>query len=479
MKKSILIEILTGFSQKEIREFSEYVNSPFFNKNQSIIKLNNYLRIKYPVFDKNEIEKKKVFQELFPKVKYNDGFMRTLIFGLSALAENFLSYTRYKNSYYKDKTFLLYELNDRRLDRHLEKNIKMISRKLESEKVRDSEFYLDKYNLENEKYLYYFRKKPDVYEKIVKKTKLNEMTDYLSIFYYSCIAGDYTRLCNLKNIYNFEFDTRRLDKFVDLLSEETLIKTPCVLISYYELLLFMNEGDVKYFYRLKEQLELYAETLESDHVYNIYINLINFCNRKIAAGHKELETEVFELYKKGLEKNILPFHGTSYFRFYTTVTETALKLGEFEWTLYFINSFKNRLPEEIRANSYNYARALYDFSAGNYTESLETLSLVKYNDVYHKLKCKCLTAMLFYELGYTVQLLSHIDAFNHFVMNDKLLNRERKKIYSAFIKYLKKIDSVRLFFNRSNFEQLWAKIETDNNVYNKKWLLKKMEELAK
>lgn len=302
MKKSILIEILSGFTHKEIKEFSEYVSSPFFNKNQSIIKLNNHLKLKYPLFDKNEIGKRKVFQELFPKVKYNDGFMRTLISGLSALAENFLSYARYKNSYYKDKTLLLYELNDRHLDRHLEKNIKLISRKLESEKVRDSEYYLDKYNLENEKYLYYFRKKPDVYEKIVKKTKLSEMTDYLSIFYYSCIAGDYTRLCNLKNIYNFEFDTRRLDKFLGLLTEETLKKTPCVLVSYYELMLFNNKGDDSYFYKLKEQLELNENILEGDHVHNIYINLINYCNRKIAEGHKEFETEVFELYRKGLEK---------------------------------------------------------------------------------------------------------------------------------------------------------------------------------
>lgn len=478
MKKSILIEILSGLSHKEVREFSEYVSSPFFNKNQSIIKLNNYLRIQHPVFDKDEIEKRKVFQELFPKVKYNDGFMRTLIFGLSALAENFLSYTRYKNSFYKDKTFLLYELNDRRLDRHLEKNIKLITRKLESEKVRDSEYYLDKYNLENEKYLYYFRNKPDVYEKIVKKTKLKEMADYLSIFYYSCIIGDYTRLYNLRNIYNFDFDTSQTDKYLDIPKDASLRKVPCVMISYYELMLFAESDDISYFFKIKELLELYEDTLDKDHVYNIYINLINFCSRKITAGYAELEHEVFALYKRGLEKNIFPFHGTTHFRFYTTVTETALKLREFEWAENFISEYKNRLPEKIRENSYNYAKALYDFETGNYTEALETLSVVKYNDVYHKLKCKCLIAMLYYELGYTVQLLSHIDAFNHFIMNDKLLNKERKRIYSAFIKYLKKVDSVRLFFNKANFGKLWSKIETDNDVYNKKWLLKKMEEIA-
>lgn len=478
MKKSILIEILSTFSRKEIREFSEYVSSPFFNKNQSIIKLSNYLRIRHPAFEKSEVEKKAVFAAIFPGVKYNDGFMRTLISVLSAIAENYLSYTRYKNSFYKDKTFLLYELNDRQLDRQIEKNLKNIERKLDAEKVKDYEYYLDKYNLENEKYLYYIRKRPDVYEKIVKKTGLKEMTDYLSIFYFSSIAGDYTRLYNLKTIYNYDFDTSRINKFIEIFSEDTLKEVPAALISYYELLLFINKDDLANYYRIKEQLELYEDTLDRDHVYNIYINLINFCSRKAASGHDELESEVFELYKRGIEKNILPYHGTSHFRFFTTVTETALKLKEFEWTKNFITDYKNRLPEALRENAFNYARALYEFESGNYSLSLEILAKVKYNDVYHKLKCKCLTAMLYFELGYSVQLMAHIDAFNHFIINDILLNSERKKTYSAFIKYLKKIERNKLFLNKKNYTALFLKITAESDVYNKKWLLKKMDELA-
>ena len=65
MKKSILIEILSTFSRKEIREFSEYVSSPFFNKNQSIIKLSNYLRIRHPAFEKSVVEKKRYLLRFF------------------------------------------------------------------------------------------------------------------------------------------------------------------------------------------------------------------------------------------------------------------------------------------------------------------------------------------------------------------------------------------------------------------------------
>lgn len=479
MKKSMLIELLSSLSRKEITDFSDYVRSPFFNKNQSLIKLCGYLKLQHPDFNKAALEKKKVYATIFPGIKYNDGFMRTLIFGLSNLAENYLSYSRYKNSYFKDKTFLLYELNDRQLNRTLEKNIKSISKKLDSEKMRDNEYYLDKYNLENEKYLYYFRKKPDVFEKIFKKTKLKEMTDYMTIFYNSSIIGDYIRLYNLKNIYDFDFDTARIEKFKDILNDEKLNKEPCLIISYYELMLFVNTNDTSTIYKITDLLDKYEDSLDKDHVYNVYVNLINFCQRQITAGNKELEKEVLKLYKRGLGRNIFPFHGTAHFRFFTTVTETAINLGEFEWAQNFITKYKNNLHPEIRENTYNYAKALYDFAAGDYVNSLERLSIVKYNDVYHKLKCKCLTAMLYYELGYTVQLLSHIDAFNHFILNDKLLNKERKKIYSSFIKYLKKIDSLRLFYNKSALDKLRLKIESDKLVHNKSWLLKKMDQITK
>lgn len=478
MKKSMLIELLSKLSAKEIKELNEYVSSPFFNKNQSIIRLCNFLKLQHPAFDREKIEKKKAFSVLFPGIKYNDGFMRTLIFGLSNLAEDYLSYTRFKSSEFKNRTFLLYELNDRQLNRMLDKNIRIFQKNLERETVKDNEYYFDKYNLENEKYLYYFRTRPDVYEKIVKNSRLEEMTDYMTIYYYICIIGDYLRLYNLKNIYNFDFDIKGLSIIPDISKDKRLNKYPCLLVSYYELMLFVKENELKTLEKIITLLDKYENTLDKDHLYNIYINMINFCNRKITSGNYEMETKVLDLYKRGIDKNILPYHGISHFRFYTTVTETAIRAGDFEWAIYFINKFKSSLPEKIRENTYNYSRAIYDFAAGNYNDSLQGLSMVKYNDVYHKLKCKCFTSMLFYELGYTVQLLSHIDAFNHFIMNDKLLNKDRKNIYSAFMKYLKKMDSIKQSFSQNKYAKLKEKLDIDKEVYYKDWLLKKMDQLA-
>ncbi len=59
MKKTMLIELLSKLSVKEIKELNEYVSSPFFNRNQSIIRLCNYLKLQHPSFDQEKIEKKK------------------------------------------------------------------------------------------------------------------------------------------------------------------------------------------------------------------------------------------------------------------------------------------------------------------------------------------------------------------------------------------------------------------------------------
>ncbi len=475
----MLIELLSALTSKEIRDFSDFVSSPFFNKNQSLIKLCNYLKLQHPFTNKDLLEKRKVFASIFPLLPYNDGFMRSLIFGLSSLAENYISYAEYKNSYYKDKTFLLCGLNDKKLNRQFEKNIKSVTRLLEKEKIRNNEYYYDSYNIENEKYLFYFRTKPDVYEKILKNTKLNEMSDHLAVYYYTSIISHYTRLFNLKKIYNIDFDLSGIRNIPDISKDNKLNKVPCLLVSYYELMLFVKSGEPAIPLKIKDLIEIHEDTLDKDQLYNIYINLINYFSRKAALGESGAEREVFELYKKGIEKNILPYHGMAQFRFYTTVTETAIKAGEISWADNFIVKFKNYLPQNIRENTYSYAKTIYEFATGDFVSALERLSVIKYNDVYHKLKCKCLTAMLYYELGYEVQLLSHFDAFSHFIMNDKLLNTERKKAYSAFMKYLKKIDSIRLFYNHNAFIKVRNKLEEEQAVYSKEWLLKKLNLLKK
>src|SRR5881396_316321 len=98
MFKSNLIELIQKLDPKEFREFGEYVRSPFFNKNEGVIKLYHYISKQYPELEAKDLKKEEVFGKLFPGTAYNSGFMKTIIFNLTRLTEDYLGYLNYKNN---------------------------------------------------------------------------------------------------------------------------------------------------------------------------------------------------------------------------------------------------------------------------------------------------------------------------------------------------------------------------------------------
>ena len=101
MIKSSLIEAFKTFSPKEIKEFAEFVSSPFFNKNINVIKLFELIRKNYPEFESAKIEKEKIFSKLFPGKPYKDSTLRLLMYYLYELVEKFLAYNRFNNDKFR------------------------------------------------------------------------------------------------------------------------------------------------------------------------------------------------------------------------------------------------------------------------------------------------------------------------------------------------------------------------------------------
>ena len=97
MVNSNLLQLVSKLTSSELKEFGDYVRSPFFNKNEGVIKLFDYLKRHHPDFDQMNFEKEFVYKKLFPSVEYDDAFMRKLMFNLAKLVEDFLSYKFYSN----------------------------------------------------------------------------------------------------------------------------------------------------------------------------------------------------------------------------------------------------------------------------------------------------------------------------------------------------------------------------------------------
>src|SRR5260221_9447026 len=132
MYKSNFITVLKNFDVREFREFGELVHSPFFNKNQSVIKLYDYLKKLYPDFKQETVEKEFVYTKIFHKAEYNDGFMRNIIFNLSALSEMYLKQLNIRRHPAEGSLMLLEELNYRKLEKMLVKSFPQAEKEIES-----------------------------------------------------------------------------------------------------------------------------------------------------------------------------------------------------------------------------------------------------------------------------------------------------------------------------------------------------------
>ena len=97
MEKSKLIQVLKTFSTSELREFKDFVASPFFNKNQELILFYGYIKKNAPSFSLKKIKKEVVYQTVFPNQNYDEKHLKYLMSFLLKLAEEFIGLKKYQS----------------------------------------------------------------------------------------------------------------------------------------------------------------------------------------------------------------------------------------------------------------------------------------------------------------------------------------------------------------------------------------------
>ena len=91
MQKTKLVEVIQGLNDKEIKRFDEYVNSPFFNKNDKVIELLKFLRKYHPNFDNSRFTKENAYKAVFgARQKFNVQKLRNIMSQLFKLLEAYL-----------------------------------------------------------------------------------------------------------------------------------------------------------------------------------------------------------------------------------------------------------------------------------------------------------------------------------------------------------------------------------------------------
>ncbi len=472
MKNSKLTEILKTFSKNEFKEFGRFVNSPFFNRLNSVIKFYKELKQYYPDFSKKGFNSEEIYSAVFPGEPYSYSKLKNLESDMLKLAEEYLAYTGYKEQGFESDKFLLTELRKRKLKKLFEINYKRASKKLENNQFKDENYYFVKFFFENQNILNVTNNQL-YYEKDILQKQLDNFIDY---FLLQVLRLYSFMIYQQKFLFDFDFKLSFLDEVVNYISANTEKTKPLILLQYYDLMLTLKGGE-QYYTNLKNMTEKYSDIIDFNELYNIYASLAKFMRSKFDENSNKYIDEIFGLYKTILNKGIFKSHFYMSNTFFIATADLALRKKDYKFLDGFINEYMERLPVEHINDTINYCKALRFFYEKDFDKALDLLAKVDTKDFSYKLIIKSLTLRIYYEQNATDSTESLMDTFRHYLLNNKLVPELVKNDYLNFLNFFNQLFKIKNNYNNEDVLFLKKQMESRTDIALKYWLVEKTEEL--
>jgi len=480
MHKNKIVKQLQALPAKELKLLGKYIKNSTYSKKEIVIRLYEFVAKYYPNFEDKKFNKANCFNHLFPELKFKleqlngsaDEFitkkLKNPFYDLKQLLEDFIIHQELTLDSHEKTILLIKGLFKRQMH---EKAFQIIDKELKRlEGIIGDDFYhhfyqfqlwqlklynsLNKINLQSnnhEKFLqsldlfiihsklkigYEVKTRDQLYgEKYnilffeeAKKTIESNLIDHSNYAVYF-----YAKICNLENtssledylkVRNFYFDN--LDKFSDKIIRDPLIY------------------------------------------------LFNYCEKNYKAGNKAFLEEMFELYKFGLDNQLLLQNGYLASSDFKNIVVAATTLSKLDWAKKFISQYAILLPIENRENIALLCSAQIEFSLHNFNKVLSILSNVEFNDVNDNLLARSLTVCAYYNLSEWNALEFFLEAFAKFVKRNTGLSNEVKTSWFNFIKFTKIL--IQAHFRNVTKKQLLEKLKSYNTIYYETWLTVKVKE---
>jgi len=474
MLDSKLISMFQTLTKRELQRFEEYIQSPFFNKNEKVLHLFDIIKEDYPKCNSRQLEKSIVFKRLFPKKKQQDSSLRALMSLLTKLLEDFFAHIEYEESGNLKDRLKLEAFSTRHLDKIFDKSYLNLKKQLTKTRQDIDSFYhsfrlvdiVFKYNTGKGN-----RKPNDGLQEVMSNLDIYYVTSKLK---YTCAT--ITR----QNVLDKQYELHLLDEVLQLVKHPFLQDIPLIQVYYNMCLLWLTvENSEIYYTKVKELISIHFDAIAISEIRPIYVNLTNYCTQQSKLGHSEYVKELFFLYKEMLDKKMLwmdvdykyisPHH-------YKNLVTVGLRVQEYDFIEQFIHQYKKALEPMHQEWIYNYALALLSFELKKYDDAKGYLLRVEFLDYYYQIAYKVLLIKCYYELNENSVLQSSVEAFRIFLMRQKSISQVNRAGYQNFVNLTKRLLRIKSGGTKK-LVNLRTEILAEKQIGERQWLLQKIDEL--
>lgn len=478
MTNNTINELLNSFNNNELKKFSEFIISPYFNKNDNVVRLFKFLA-GVKVSQRGLLTFEEIHKQIYGNEKFSKENVKTLIYLLTRLIEKFLAINSLENDTTAYNNRLLRTLHKKDLDKHFIRLHKQFEAFTNDGALQIEDLYT---MMDTEKLLTeFYAKKTDevkIYEHFLKVSEhliagfLVDMLKQYILFW---------RFSYLDNNYNEDYTTAFLDtiethKVYAMLKEK---KFPYLefITPYYEIFCFLNNsGEFISISSLRENIS--SNSFITDHEkFILSTSLVNTLYYKVLREGTKHSKELFESFK--LLLSLYEYSGEKYLRFtiYTNIIRLSVQLGEYDWAEKFINESVEMIDPASRENMFYYGKCYLAFGRGDFEKCLEYESKINYSTFQQQYYMRDLRLCSLYELEKYESALSLIDSYKHFIRTDKSYKPKMKQTYMLFLQFMHDLIRLKLGISRKEISSVKNKL-TESLPMRKDWLLKKYTELA-
>ncbi|HRE41365.1 MAG TPA: hypothetical protein PLG90_08510 [Ignavibacteria bacterium] len=484
---NIFIEFLKSLKPSELDNFTDFINSPFFNKNKNISKLTSELLKFYPEFENKNLTDEKIYFKISGKKEFNKKIFNNLISEANKISSDFYKLVPFLKNDLSNDFNLLREYNNRKLDSRYHKLKSEIDNKISSEDVNIN-FFREKLSLaKNQVEFLIYRTE---YKNIIEN--LYSRSDYLIYDFVLKLFYDYQEMITFSNLRNEEFKDSLTYKVIDSLNFEEILKnfdkknhTDDFEKNYFQMYYFFikalkNLNDDESYFNFKNLLIKLIDRFNYTEKNANLLRLNNLIVYKINFENKiSLVAEELEVYKLMLKFGTYNYGSAKKnFRIITfrNIILVCFEIKDKTFLKHFLDKYTSEVSDEYRDDMYNYGMLYLEFLNGNFNKSLEHINKVNYSHFLFKTDIRTISLMTHYELGNYETAFSLVDSFSKFLERNDEVNDYIFEVNKEFLKYFTDVLKIKTGKDNTDSDFLLNKISQRYSKENL-WLAEKIKEI--
>lgn len=472
MYKSKPIQILKAFNSQDLKDFDKFIQSPFFNKNDVLIKLFGILKKEAPDFEGPGVDREKIYTKLFNSKEFEESKLRYAFSDLSKLLEKYIIIRELEKNKTKENLLLLdfYKAND--IEKYFNQVYDEVTKQM-ANSPEDSDYFFNKYLIDEIIFNYTSVKRDKSLDEV-----LQQVANNLDNYYFSKKLKYYCEMYTRQNFLNSSYQTRFLNEILNHIETQDYSNYPAILVYYYILKTLREEESEENYQNLLKLLKESSSQFSKEEIRDLYFHAQNYCTKKINQGEMEYLREYFNLSIILLDKELIYEDGFIIPPTFKNIVTVGLRLGEYEWTENFIYTYKEKLSPKYRENAFTYNLAWLHFFKEEYKKTLRLLNNVEFMDVYYVLDSKILLLKTYYELDDADAFYSLIDSFYVYLRRNELISNYQKDICLNFVKFAKRLMRIKEGDIKAA-EKLIEEVNETKQIASISWILQKAESFVK